>query len=95
MNGPIVRPASAADRTSILALLRQAFDPDHVSSPLVDFNNVGLDAVVKYLQDNDPDNWRSQNKTSQEYDAHYRQVAAAMLEYRNNVKDGLIRSLDE
>ncbi len=79
----------------VLKLLREAFDREHVNSPLVDFNNVGLDAVVKYLQDNDPDNWRSQSKTSQEYDAHYRQVAGAVLDYRNNAKDGLVKSLDD
>ena len=79
----------------VLSLLREAFDREHVSSPMVDFNNVGLDPLIKQLQDTDPDNWRSQSKTSQEIDDHYRQAATAMLGYRNNVKDGLVKSLDE
>ena len=79
----------------VLALLREAFDREHVNSPLLDFNNVGLDPLVKYLQEGDPDSWRGQSKTSQEIDAHYRQVAISMLDYRNNVKDGLVKSLDE
>jgi preprotein translocase subunit SecF len=79
----------------VMELLRQAFDPEHVNSPLIDFNNAGIDSVAKYLRDTDPDNWTGQSKTSQEIDAHYRQVATAMMSYRNTVKDGLVKNLDE
>jgi len=76
-------------------LLHQAFDPRDASDTRVDFNNVGLDPVVKHLQNTDPDGWKSQNKTSQEIDAHYRQVGESMLGYRNINKEGLVGSLDE
>ena len=57
------------------SLLRQAFDPEHVTTSLTDFNSVGFDALSKYLLGLDPDNWRAQNKTSQELDSHYAAVA--------------------
>jgi preprotein translocase subunit SecF len=79
----------------VQALLRQTFDSEHAAGSAADFNNSGLDAVIKYLMDTDPDGWKSQNKTSQEIDVHYRQVGAAMLDYRNRVKEGLVGSLDE
>lgn len=79
----------------VQALLRQTFDSEHAAGSAADFNNSGLDAVIKYLMDTDPDGWKSQNKTSQEIDVHYRQVGTAMLDYRNRVKEGLVGSLDE
>ena len=39
--------------------MRKAFDPEHVGSQQVDFNNVGLDALNKYLLEADPDNLKS------------------------------------
>jgi preprotein translocase subunit SecF len=37
-------------------LLRKAFDPQNAESQKMDFNNVGLDALNKYLLGADPDN---------------------------------------
>ena len=79
----------------VQALLRQTFDSEHATGSLLDFNNTGLDPIIKYLLDTDPDGWKSQSKTSQEIDAHYREVATAMLDYRNRVKEGLVGSLDD
>lgn len=76
-------------------LLRQAFDPEHASTSLVDFNNIGYDALDKYLLNLDPDNWKAQNKTSQEIDSHYQAVAQSLLDYRNKNRAGLVPSLDE
>ncbi len=85
--------ASSQDR--LVAQLRGSFDPEHVGSPLVDFNNVGLDTLNKYLLSTDPDNMKSQNKTTQEIDNHYKTLAQSMLDYRNKDREGLVNSLDE
>ena len=77
-----------------LRLLKQAFDPENLDSPKTDFNNVGLDAVEKHLAGADPDNLKSQSKTTSEIAAHYHSVAAAMLNYRDKTGEGLIDSLD-
>jgi preprotein translocase subunit SecF len=79
----------------VQSLLRQTFDPEHVSTSLIDFNNVGYDALDKYLLGLDPDNWKAQNKTSQEIDSHYQAVAQALLDYRNRTRGGLVPSFDE
>lgn len=76
-------------------LLRQAFDPEHATTSLIDFNNVGYDALEKYLLGLDPDNWKAQNKTSQEIDSHYQGLAQSMLDYRNKTRGGLVPSLDD
>jgi len=85
----------ASSQDQLVAQLRKSFDPEHVGSPLVDFNNVGLDALNKYLLSTDPDNMKSQNKTTQEIDAHYKTLAQSMLDYRNKDGEGLVNSLDE
>jgi len=85
----------ASSQDQLVAQLRKTFDPEHVGSPLVDFNNVGLDALNKYLLSTDPDNMKSQNKTTQEIDAHYKTLAQSMLDYRNKDGEGLVNSLDE
>jgi preprotein translocase subunit SecF len=82
-------------QAAVQKLLRQAFDPRDASDSRIDFNNVGLDPVVKHLQNTDPDGWKGQNKTSQELDAHYRGMGEALLRYRNVDKEGLVGSLDE
>ncbi len=79
----------------VQALLRETFDAANLGTSRVDFNNAGLDPVVKALLNSDPDNWKAQSKTSQEIDTHYRAAGAAMLDYRNSVKEGLVASLDE
>jgi preprotein translocase subunit SecF len=80
---------------ALVGLLRRAFDPEHVSSEQSDFNNVGLDALDKYLLGSDPDGLGSQGKTTQEIEAHYRNLAQAMLDYRNKEGQGLVQSLDD
>jgi len=82
-------------QSQMQSLLRQAFDPEHVSTSLMDFNNIGYDALNKYLLGLDPDNWRAQNKTSQEIDVHYQAVAQSILDYRNRTRGGLVPSLDD
>ncbi len=77
------------------AVLRKAFDPDHMSGSLTDLNNVGLDALNKYLLAGDPDNLKSQNKTSQEMETHYKDLAQSILDFRNKVGNGLVNSLDD
>jgi preprotein translocase subunit SecF len=84
-----------AGHRELLSVLRKAFDPEHVASTQVDFNNVGMDALDKYLLGSDPDNLRSQNKTTQETDTYYRNLAQALLDYRNVDGQGLVQSLDD
>jgi len=76
-------------------LLRAAFDSANTGSGRIDFNNVGAEALVAYLAAGDPDGWRTQGKTNQEVDDHYRTMGASMLSYRNGVGDGLVESLDD
>jgi preprotein translocase subunit SecF len=78
-----------------LTVLRKAFDPEHSNAKQIDFNNVGLDALYKNLLGADPDNLKAQNKTTQETDSHYRNMAQAMLDYRNRVGEGLVQSLTD
>jgi preprotein translocase subunit SecF len=49
----------------------------------------------KYLLGLDPDNWKAQNKTSQEVDSHYQTLAQSMLDYRNKTRGGLVPALDD
>jgi preprotein translocase subunit SecF len=79
---------------NVQGLLRQALDPAHAGSSKLDFNNVGSEAVQKFLIEADPDGYRKQSKTTQETEEHYRQVAAALLAYRDKVGEGLVPSLD-
>ncbi len=86
-----------AGHGELLTLLRKAFDPAHLDSRLMDFNNIGLDALDKYLLGVDPDNLKTQNKTTQETDAHYKSLAEGLLKFRNDPGsgDGLVKSLDD
>ncbi len=86
--------ASGQGQKEVQALLRNAFDPEHASSTQQDFNNTGYDALQKYLLGLDPDNWKAQNKTSQEIDSHYQTVAQSLLDFRNKNNGGLVPSLD-
>ncbi len=76
-------------------LLRKAFEPENVGTTKVDFNNVGVDLVYKDLLDSDPESLRSQSRTLQELQNHYRNAAKAMIDYRDKVGGGLVKSLDE
>ncbi len=75
-------------------LLRRAFDSQHLGSAQLDFNNVGFDVLNKQLMDSDPDNLRSQAKTSQETQTYYRDLTQSLLDYRNKTGEGLVSSLD-
>lgn len=79
----------------LLTVLRKAFDPERVRSQQTDFNNAGFDSLDKYLLSADPDNLRTQNKTSQEMETHCKNVAQSLLDYRNKNSGGLVNSLDE
>ena len=79
----------------LLTLLRKSFDQGHLDSKQIDFNNVGLDALNKYLLASDPDNLKTQNKTTQETDTYYQNLARSMLDYRNKAGQGLVPSLDD
>jgi preprotein translocase subunit SecF len=82
-------------RQELTRLLRQAFDKDHISTSQIDFNNVGLDALGKHLLGADPDNLRTQNKTTLEIDDYYKKLAQALLDYRNKDRQGLLPTLDD
>jgi len=81
-------------RQRVLNSFRKAFDPDHVNSPLTDFNNVGADALKKHLLEADPNGVRSQNKTTQEIEDYYSTLTATLLDFRNKTSDGLVASMD-
>ncbi len=78
----------------VQVLLRKAFDQQNVGSVKLDFNNIGLDVLHKNLLEADADNLRAQSKTLQDIQAHYRDVAKAMLDYRDKIGGGLVRTLD-
>jgi preprotein translocase subunit SecF len=82
-------------RSQLLALLRKAFDPEHENSGQADFNNIGLDALYKDLLGSDPDNLKSKDKTVQETDTYYRNLAQSLLDYRNTEGKGLVQSLED
>ena len=83
-------------RKTLEKLLRQTFDPEHVNSTLIDFNNVGVDTVAKTLLDADPENLKGQNKTSEEIQKHYRDLAVAMIAHRDAPpQSGIVGSLND
>ena len=84
-----------ASQKALQARLRQVLDPTHVEGNKLDFNNTSLDPIAKSLIDADPDNLKSQNKTTAEIETHYRNLAASIMEYRNKTSDGLVNSLDD
>jgi len=83
-----------AGHRELLSVLRRAFDPEHTTGNQTDFNNVGLDALYKYLLSADPDNLKNQSKTTQEIDTYYHNLAQRLLDYRNKEGGGLVGSLD-
>jgi len=80
---------------AVQKLLREAFDAEKGGSGNADFNNVAVDPVAQYLIQADPDNLKAQSKTIGEIETHYRTVAAALLDYRNKTRGGLVSSMDE
>jgi preprotein translocase subunit SecF len=82
-------------RSQLLALLREAFDPEHVNSGQADFNNIGLDALYKDLLGSDPDSLKIKDKTIQEIDTYYQNLARSLLDYRNTEGKGLVQSLED
>jgi preprotein translocase subunit SecF len=84
----------AAGRKELIRLLRTKFDPEHLNTSQTDINNVGLDALSKYLLGLDPDNLKAQNKTTQEIDDYYKLLAQKLQTYRDKENQGLVRSLD-
>ncbi|HTY62976.1 MAG TPA: protein translocase subunit SecF [Acidobacteriota bacterium] len=82
-------------RKELTRLLRASFDVDHVNTTQTDFNNVGSDALGKYLLAGDPDNLKAQSKTTQEIDDYYKALAKAMIDYRDKNRQGLVPSLDD
>lgn len=84
-----------ADRQALLNVLQKTMDPGRVGGREVDFNHVGLDALNKYLLGADPDILRNQSKTTQEIDDYYRNLAQAMLDYRNKDNEGILPFLDD
>jgi len=94
----VIGSGQNVDETSkaLEKLLRQTFDPTHLETTLSDFNNVGGDTVAKSFLDADPDNMKAQGKTVEEIQKHYRDLAAAMIDFRNAPpRGGIISSLDE
>jgi preprotein translocase subunit SecF len=83
-------------RKTLEKLLRQTFDPEHVNSTLIDFNNVGVDTVARTLLDADPENLKGQNKTSEEIQKHYRDLAVALIAHRDAPpQSGIVGSLND
>jgi preprotein translocase subunit SecF len=79
----------------VMTSLRNVFDSGQIGSQQLDFNNSGLDALNKYLLETDPDNLRTQNKTTQEIEDHYAKLAQSLKDYRDQTKGGLVPSLDD
>ena len=79
----------------VITSLRNVFDSGQIGSKQLDFNNSGLDALNKYLLETDPDNLRTQNKTTQEIEDHYAKLAQSLKDYRDQTKGGLVPSLDD
>jgi preprotein translocase subunit SecF len=84
-----------AGRNRLLVVLRKVFDPEHVESQLHDFNNVGLDAVYRYLLEEDPDELVTQGKGSLEIEQYYQDTAQLLKDFRDKDHEGLVSSLDD
>jgi preprotein translocase subunit SecF len=82
-------------RSRLLSVLRRTFDPGHVDSRLVDFNNAGLETVYEHLLAADPDGLGAEGKGTGETEQHYRGLAQSMMDYRNSDREGLVSSLED
>lgn len=90
----VEKSSAEGSKESVLNSLRAVFDPEHAGGKLVDFNNVGSDALNKSLLESDPDSLRAQNKTTQEIEDYYAKLTQSLLSFRNKTSDGLVPSLD-
>jgi preprotein translocase subunit SecF len=86
-----------AGQRALNQALRHAFDRENMESAKTDFNHysVGVDLIRTRLIDADPAKLRAGGKTTQEIENQYRQVASAVVDYRNRTRDGLVPSLDD
>lgn len=84
-----------AGHKQLETLLRQTFDPEHVNTTLIDFNNIGVETIAKNLLDADADNLANQGKSAQEVQAYYHNLAAAMTTYRDKARGGIVPSLGD
>lgn len=82
-----------AGRKRLVAVLRKEFDPEHVDSPLKDFNNAGQADIYEYLLQNDPDGMAAADETVMDIDRHYREAAQAIKDYRDKECEGLVPEL--
>jgi len=87
--------ADAEQRRTVRQLLAAAFDPQNAGRKEVDFNGIGVETLSNYLMDRDPDNLRTQNRTGQELEEHYKTLTRSLLNYRDRVGGGLVRSVDD
>jgi preprotein translocase subunit SecF len=92
---PGAEKGGTSGRDGVVALLRKTFDSEHLTSKQMDFNNIGEDALYKQLLSVDPDNLRTQSKTTQEIDSSYSSLAKSLLNFRNATRSGLVISLDD
>lgn len=88
------KPDADTSQDALVAVLRKTFDPEHVETSQIDINHAGVDGLSKYLLGKDPDNLRTQNKTSQEIEDHYLAVAESLWNYREKTMGGLVPSVD-
>ena len=84
-----------AERERLVAALGKAFGSGPDAGDRIDFNNAGASLIADYLTQRDPDGLKAQEKSALELDAHYRQMAGTLLDYRNKEADGLVASLDD
>lgn len=84
-----------AAKRALLTTLRRKFDKEQGGGQKIDFNNVARQPLIEALEKSDPDNLKGQNKTTQEFTAHYENTARALLDYRDKVGEGLVVSLDD
>jgi preprotein translocase subunit SecF len=79
----------------VLTLLRKGFDSERLQNNQADFNNVVTEDLYKNLLAADPDNLKTQNKTTNEMDQYYRNSAQKLISFRDKDRKGLIQSMDD
>jgi len=81
-------------RKTLELMLRQTFDPEHLKTTLIDFNNVGIPTVAKALLDTDPEKLAGRGKSAEDIQRYYQELAAALIGYRDKTGGGIVSSLD-
>ncbi|GAB4230570.1 MAG: hypothetical protein Kow00109_02350 [Acidobacteriota bacterium] len=76
----------------VFEALRAVFDPE-VPQGKLDLNNVSISELASWLEERDPEG-RREELSIEEYSAHYRTRAEAIVEVRTQ-RGGLFRSLDD